>query len=142
VDALLDSGLTLEDTVEHLALFNLSVLPGGGPAVAPYELLKSPRLEALLDAARQRYDYIILDTPPFIPVPDCRLVTRYVDGFFVAVAAHRTPKGMLAETLSLMDPAKVVGLVFNGDDVRRSSYYDVYAGSPRRARWYRAWREP
>lgn len=142
VDALLDASLTLEDTVERLAHFNLSVLPAGRTAVAPYELLKLPRLEALLDEARQRYDFIVLDTPPFVPVPDCRLLAKCVDGFLIVVTAHQTSRGMLAEVLDLMDPAKVVGLVFNGDDARRSTYYDVYAGSPRGARWRRAWRKP
>ncbi len=142
VDTLMESNLTLEDTVEHLPSFNLWILPAGGSAGTPYELLKSPRLEALLEEARQRYDYVVLDTPPFVPVPDCRLIEKCVDGFLVVVAAHRTPRGMLAETLDLMDPAKVVGLVFNGNDARRSSYYDVYAGPPRSARWRRAWSKP
>ena len=140
VDALMEPGLTLEDTVAHVSRFNLSVLPAGS-AVAFYELLKSPRLEALLEEARQRYDYVVLDTPPFVPVPDGRVITKWVDGFLIVVAAHRTPRGALAEALHLMDPAKVMGLVFNGDDARRSSYYDVYSGSPRRARWRRAWRK-
>jgi capsular exopolysaccharide synthesis family protein len=139
VDALLDSGLRLEDAVEHLTRFNLSVLPAGGSAVAPYELLRSPRLEALLEEARQRYDYIVLDTPPFVPIPDCRLMAKCVDGFLIVVTAHRTSRGMLAEVLDLMDPAKVMGLVFNGDDTRRSTYYDVYAGPSRGARLRRAW---
>ncbi len=142
VDALLDSGLTLGDTVEPLAYFNLSVLPAGKQAVAPYELLKSPRLEALLDEARQRYDYIVLDTPPFVPVPDCRVIAKYVDGFLTVVAAHRTPRSALAQALDLMDPGKVAGLVFNGDDTRRSSYYSAYVGSPRGARWRWPWRKP
>jgi len=142
VDALLDSGLTLGDTIEQLTYFNLSVLPAGKPAVAPYELLKSPRLEALLDDARQRYDYIVLDTPPFVPVPDCRVIAKYVDGFLTVVSAHRTPRGELAQTLDLMDPAKVAGLVFNGDNARRSSYYSAYVGSPRGARWRWPWRKP
>ena len=136
---LADSGLSLEDTVETLAHFNLSVLPAGRATVAPYELLKSPRLEALLDEARQRYDYIVLDTPPFVPVPDCRVITKSVDGFLVVVTVHRTPWGVLTEALDLIDPAKVVGLVVNGDDTRRSSYYDVYAGSSRGARGRGAW---
>jgi len=139
VDALLDASLTLEDTVERLAHFNLSVLPAGRTSVSPYELLKPPRLEALLDEARQRYDFIVLDTPPFVPVPDCRLIAKCVDGFLIVVAAHQTPRGMLAEVLDLMDQGKVVGLVFNGDDARRSTYYDVYAGPPRGARLRRAW---
>lgn len=142
VDALVNASLTLEDTVERLAHFNLSVLPAGRTAAAPYELLKSPRLEALLDEARQRYDFIVLDTPPFVPVPDCRLLAKCVDGFLIVVTAHQTSRGMLAEVLDLMDPAKVVGLVFNGDDARRSTYYDVYAGAPHGARWRRAWRKP
>jgi len=136
---LADSGLSLEDTVETLAHFNLSVLPAGRATVAPYELLKSPRLEALLDEARQRYDYIVLDTPPFVPVPDCRVITKSVDGFLVVVTVHRTPWGVLTEALDLIDPAKVVGLVVNADDTRRSSYYDVYAGSSRGARRRGAW---
>ena len=139
VDTLLDARLTLKDTVEHLAHFNFSVVPAGRPAVAPYEVLKSPRLEALLDEARECYDYIVLDTPPYVPVPDCRVIAKYVDGFLLVVKAHRTPRGELARALNLMDPAKVAGLVFNGDRVRRSSYYDVYAGPPRSPR---LWRRP
>ena len=142
VDALMDSSLKVEDTVEHLAHFNLSVLRAGGPTLAPYELLKSPRLEALLDQARQRYDYIVLDAPPFVPVPDCRLIAKCVDGFLIVVAAHRTPRSALAETLDLLEPAKVVGLVFNGDSVRRSSYYGYYNVHAGGARWRRMWRKP
>jgi len=139
VDALRDPGLTLEDTVEHLARFNLSVLPASGPAVAPYELLKSPRLEALLDEARRRCEYVVLDTPPFVPVPDGRIIAKYVDGFLIVVKAHQTPRGALAQTLDLVDPAKVTGLVFNGDNARRSGYYDEYVASPRGARWRLPW---
>jgi len=142
VDALLEPRLTLEDTVQHVPGFNLSVLPAGGSAVAPYELLKSPRLEALLAEARRRYDYIVLDTPPFVPVPDCRLITKCVDGFLIVVAAHRTPGRALRETLDLMDGATVVGLVFNGGDARRPGYYGGYAGSPGGAWWRRVPSEP
>jgi capsular exopolysaccharide synthesis family protein len=142
-DALLEPGLTLRDTVEHLPRFNLSVLQAGS-AVAFYELLKSPRLETLLEEARQFYDYVVLDTPPFVPVPDGRLIAKCADGFLIVVSAHRTPRGMLAEAMDLMDSAKVVGFVFNGDDNRRSSYYgyhDEYAGSSSKAPRRRPWRK-
>jgi len=129
VDALVKPGLKLEEIVEHLPRFNLSVLPAGETAAAPYELLRSPRLEALLGEARRRYDYIVVDTPPFVPVPDCRLIAKWVDGFLVVVKAHRTPQSMLAETLGLIDPAKTKGIVFNGDDARRTEY-NSYQGVP------------
>jgi Mrp family chromosome partitioning ATPase len=139
-DALQDPCLTLEDIVEPLPRFNLAVVSAGRPEAVPYEMLASPRLEGLLDEARPRYDFIVLDAPPFVPVPDCRLFAKCVDGFVVVVATHRTPRSALAETLNLIDPAKMVGLVFNGDVARRSSYYDVAGPASVAARWRRPWR--
>ncbi len=138
LDVLLQPEFTVADSVRRLAQFNLSVLPAGVGAVAPYEALKLPRFEELLEEARQRYDYVVLDTPPFVPVPDGRLIAGCVDGFLVVVAAHRTPRKELAEALGLMDPAKVVGLVFNGDDAPIPPYYSRYADPRRRDRsWWR-----
>jgi Mrp family chromosome partitioning ATPase len=79
----------------------------------------------LLDAARHRYDYIVLDTPPVVPFPDCRVLGKLVDGFFLVVAAHRTPRGLLEEALNVTEPCKVLGLVFNGAERPLSSYYDA-----------------
>ena len=76
--------------------------------------------------ARRHYDWLVIDTPPVVPLPDCRLIERWVDGFLVVVAAHKTPRKLLAETLNLLDPAKVVGLVFNADDRPVSGYYGYY----------------
>lgn len=134
LEALTQPELALTDVVRRLPRFNLSVLPAGGRSVAPYEALKSPRLGELLEEARQCYDYVVLDAPPFVPVPDCRLIAGCIDGFLLVVAAHRTPRKELAEALGLMDPAKVVGLVFNRDNVPLSTYYNVYAGPPQRGR--------
>jgi capsular exopolysaccharide synthesis family protein len=130
VDLLRDADLNLEDAIVEMARFNLSVLPAGRRAVAPYETLQSPRLEMLLGEIRRRFDYVVVDTAPVVPVPDTRLIAKYLDGFLVVVSAHQTPRGSLAEALNLMEPSKVIGLVFNGDDARRPTYYDVYAGAP------------
>lgn len=139
-EAILDPGLRLDDVVLGCPRFNLSVLPAGRPPAAPYELLKSPRLGELLETARQRYDSIVLDTPPVIPVPDCRLIGRWVDGFLVIVAAHRTPRLLLGEALNLMDPAKVLGLVFNQDDRPLSGYSYAYS-QPASGDWAAGWRK-
>ena len=62
-------------------------------------------------------------------------VTKYVDGFLIVVTAHRTPRGALAETLSLIDPAKVVGLIFNADKAGPPDYHRITARPSRGARW-------
>jgi capsular exopolysaccharide synthesis family protein len=129
VDAILNPRLGLDDIVQRVAPFNLSVVPAGRRPGVPYELLASPRFGELLDAARRAFDYVILDSPPLVLFPDCRLLGQWVDGSLLVVAAHRTPRRMVEEALALIDPAKLVGLVFNADDRALSSYYgdDGYA---------------
>jgi capsular exopolysaccharide synthesis family protein len=122
VDAILDSSLGLDDVVSSRPPFNLDVLPTGTLRPAPYEVLKSPRLGVLLEQARRRYDYVVLDTAPLLAVPDSRLIGNWVDGFLVVVAAHKTPRRLVAETLDLMEPTKLVALLFNGHDEHLSGY--------------------
>jgi protein-tyrosine kinase len=141
VDAILDPTLSLEGVVRLCPPFNLAVLPAGHPQAISYEVLKSPRLGALLAEARQRYDYIIVDTPPLVLFPDCRLIGKWIDGFLVVVAAHKTPRKLVEEALNIVDPAKMIGLVFNSDDRPvfgyHRQYYDAYGQSLNgdRTRW-------
>jgi len=124
VEAILDANLPLAAVVQARPQLNLSVLPAGRFPSAPYEVLKSPRVGELFAEARRKYDYVIVDTPPLVSVPDGRVFGKWVDGFLIVVAAHRTPRKLLEEALNLMEPTKIVGIVFNGDDrhVSRGSY--------------------
>ena len=79
--------------------------------------------------ARAFYDYVIIDTPPVVPLVDCRLLGRLVDGFIVVVAAHKTPRKLVAEALNLLDAVKVIGVVFNGDDRPLAAHYGYYGYS-------------
>lgn len=128
VGAIMDPRLELAAVTNHTP-FNLDVVPAGPPPANAYDVLDSPRVGQLLDAARAAYDYVLLDAPPVLVVPDCRLMSQWVDGFLVVVAAHRTPRKLLAETLSALEEAKVIGIVYNGDDRPRLGYYKHYYGS-------------
>jgi protein-tyrosine kinase len=132
VDLLLNQELALDAVVQRHPQFRLSAVPAGRPITVPYELLKSQRLRHLLQDARQHYDYVVLDTPPLV-LPDTRLVAECADVFVMVVAAHRTPKVLLGEALNLMDPEKLIGIVFNRDDRPLSGYYNHYYGSSLRS---------
>jgi succinoglycan biosynthesis transport protein ExoP len=123
-DAILDASLPLEAVVRVRPPLHLAVLPAGRVPSAPYEVLKSPRVGELLAEARRRYDYIVVDTAPLVSVPDCRVIEKWVDGFLIVVTAHRTPRKLFEEALHITERAKVVGLVFNGDEhhLSRDSY--------------------
>ena len=123
VDGILEPGLTLDRIVQPRPPFNLSVICAGQAPPSPYEVLKSPRLGELMEEARRQYDYIVVDTPPLQPVQDCRVIGRWVDGFLLVVTAHRTPRRLVEEALTTLDPGKVLGLVFNGADHSVSGYY-------------------
>ena len=67
-----------------------------------------------------------MDTPPLLPVFDSAVLARIVDQMLVVVAANQTPRKLLGEALNLVDPAKVMGIVFNRDDRPLFGYYDAY----------------
>ena len=139
-EAILHEEFGLPQAVRRFESLNVSVLLAGDGQLGPYELLSSPRLEKLLRDARSFYDYVIIDTPPVVPLVDSRLLGRWVDGFIVVVAAHKTPRKLVAEALNLLDPVKVIGIVFNGDDRPLAAHYGYYGYSQpsgSRPSWWR-----
>jgi capsular exopolysaccharide synthesis family protein len=129
-DVVLNPVLTLEDAVRRLD-FGFSVITAGSSSAAVHEVFNSPRFKAVLSEAREQYDYVILDTPPIVPVSDCRLLAPWVDGLLLIVSSHRTPRKLLEESLNLIEPSSLLGIVFNRDDhplvgYHRRRYYRSY----------------
>jgi len=122
---------SLSQSVVRLESLNLSVLPAGD-ADQPFGMLASPRFDSIVAEARRSYDYVLIDTAPVVPLADCRLIERAVDGFILIIAAHKTPRkflGEAVETLNLLEHSKVLGIVFNGDDRPLTPYYGYYYGA-------------
>jgi capsular exopolysaccharide synthesis family protein len=125
-DFIMNTTLTLDDIVQRPEHVGFAVVPAGDATVPAHEILRSARLDELLSDARQRFDYVLLDTPPLVPVFDAALLSRSVDGVVIVVAAHKTPRKQLEEALNLLDPAKVLGIVFNNDTTATVGRYDSY----------------
>jgi capsular exopolysaccharide synthesis family protein len=140
VGAILDRRKTLADAVRRRPPFAIDILPAGDKPTAPYELLRSARLVELFQEARRTYDYVIVDTPPLVAVPDCRVLASVVDGFLVVVAAHRTPKRLVEEALAIVEPAKMIGLLYNGDERPLAGYYSHDYAPSTNGNGHRKWR--
>jgi capsular exopolysaccharide synthesis family protein len=130
-DLVLNPVLTIDAGIRRLD-YGFSVITAGSSLAAVHEVFNSRRFKALLDGAREHYDYIVLDTPPIVPVSDCRLLAPWVDGLLLVVSAHRTPRKLVEESLNLLDRASLLGIVFNQDDhplfgYHRRRYYRSYA---------------
>lgn len=114
--ALMDGMIGIDRVTRLVPGCPFRVVPSSPRPEAVHELLESPRLAAFFSAARERFQVVLVDAPPILPVADCRALSPYVDGFIVVVAAHRTTRKLLGEALGHLDPQKIFGLVFNGDD--------------------------
>lgn len=90
----------------------------------PSELLASARMQRLIDALRQRYDYIIIDSPPVDMVIDAVVLSPLCDGVLFVVKADQSERGAIAYALEQLEyaKAKVLGFVLNGIGPETGSY--------------------
>lgn len=126
VDAILDPSLSLLDVVTVCEPFHFNLLSAGRVTASSYELLQSPRVGELLAEGRKSYDCIIIDTPPLIPLVDCRFIEKWIDGLLLIVGAHKTPRKLVDEALAVIGPSKLIGLIFNRDERIIRGYYSSY----------------
>ena len=122
-DLIARSPKPLAALIKHPDVCGFDLLPAGASAMSVQALFRSDRFATILEEARGLYDYVILDTPPLAPVFDAAVLARAVDGVIVVVAADRTPRRLLAVALDLLDPSKVIGIVFNHDQSPLFGYH-------------------
>jgi capsular exopolysaccharide synthesis family protein len=123
-DVVLSDKVPLQHAIHSFDAYNVDVMAAGTVAGPIHEVFRSERLLRLLNHARERYEYVVIDTPPLVPVVDSALLARVVDGVLVVVSANKTPRKLLEEALNELEPSKVVGIIFNND--RRPLYgYDA-----------------
>lgn len=124
--AIRSEGVSISATIHRLPEWNLSVLTAGRVEGSPYELLKSAAFARIIEETRRDFEFVLIDCPPLLAVPDCRVIERVVDGFLVVVSADSTPRKLLEESLNILPAEKVVGIVFNRDARPLSGYYGYY----------------
>ncbi len=110
---LLSDGINLDDVLINIGINNLTFLPAGKVPANPSELLGSSNFQNLLKLLKEKYDYIILDSPPIIPVTDSGVIGAQTDGVVMVIQAGRTQKGIIkhAESLLKQAQAKLLGYI-------------------------------
>jgi protein-tyrosine kinase len=98
----LDGQATLEEVIFNLDIDNLSFIAAGAEALHPAELLASRRMKDLLQALQRQYDFVIIDTPPVIPVTDAVIVGAHVDGVLMVIESGHTQRGIVARSSELL----------------------------------------
>lgn len=109
---------------------NLDIMFSGDVPPNPQELLGSVRMQKLIEALSQAYDYIIIDFPPIISVSDTLSLANSLDGVIMVVREGQGQKRILKDCLKQIKFAgiKILGFVYNGADFEKSGYYGKYYG--------------
>lgn len=117
-----------EQAVQNTEVPNLSLLTSGTRPPNPAELLASSKMESFLDLLREKYEYIILDTPPVIAVTDAQLLSRHADGCLLVIAASQAERAAAIKAKQLLEKvdAKILGVVLNKLEINEKGYYGYY----------------
>lgn len=128
---------TLDDVLQEVGDGRLAVLGAGPIPPNPSELLGSPQMESLVRQLEQRFDFVIIDAPPLLPVTDAAVLSRIVGGVVLCIGVdvvHRDELRRSIESLNAVE-ANLLGLIINRSPAergggRRHYYHDYESAVP------------
>ena len=118
----------LDEVLRPIAGHSLTVLPSGHAPPNPSELLGSESMRTVLAELRTRYDVIVVDTPPLLPVADGAVASAWADGVVLLVRTAKTPSHQVELSLRSLSSvgARLVGAVMTMTPSGTSSRYTSY----------------
>ena len=126
VDALAGNK-SLNDVIYQLEPSGLCCIPAGHPPENPLELMQSGRAAAALTALSQFFEWIVVDSPPVLPLADTILWSKLVDGVVLVAREGKTEKRQLLKGLELLDHSRLLGVVLNAStSTDHKNYYQRY----------------
>jgi capsular exopolysaccharide synthesis family protein len=127
LDEMLDNdGPIVELQTVRLAS-NLDLLTAGRPNPDPIAALTSPRMRELLAFAASMYDWVLVDTPPVVLMPDSELLGCMVDATLLVVAAGETDYRLVTKAVAALGRERILGVVLNKvDESEVASPYEAY----------------
>jgi capsular exopolysaccharide synthesis family protein len=116
--------------IEHIYRLegpNLWFLPAGRPPENPLELMQAGRLSKLMEQLAGWFDWIIIDSPPVLPLADTSVWARLVDGILLVTREGTTKKRQLQSGLQALEQSKLLGAVVNScASTDHTNYYYRY----------------
>jgi capsular exopolysaccharide synthesis family protein len=130
LSGVLTGAYSLESSLRQVEMpLDLSVLAAGPRPPNPSELLSSPAMERILRELNERFDHIVLDSPPLLMVTDATILSTLVDGVILVVESGLTSRDALlrAHKTIKISGGRVLGVVLNKVNLRQNGYNRYYA---------------
>jgi tyrosine-protein kinase Etk/Wzc len=119
---------SVKNYVHRIPGTSLDLVNAGTIPPNPAELLGSERMKKFLDFVRERYDHVVIDAPPVLPVTDSQILAQLVDDVMIVVEPCRVPRKAarrMVETLRAVE-ANIIGVAMNDKSGKGFKYYGNY----------------
>lgn len=124
----LEEDRSLTTSIYRLEEPNIWILPAGSSPSNALQLLQSGKLSTLLDQLNALFDWIIIDSPPVLPLADTSVWMRLTDGILLTTRQGTTEKQHLQRALEAVESKKLIGALVNSSKHAASS--DYYYNAP------------
>src|SRR5262249_34246232 len=121
----LDGAGNLERAIRATSTPDLVLVPAGRSPANPVQLVSSLRMRTLLARLRDVFGFVVLDTPPLLPVTDAVVLAREADGVVLVVKGHDTPRELIRQARDrlLLAGANFLGVMVNNVGLRWDDPY-------------------
>jgi capsular exopolysaccharide synthesis family protein len=113
--------------VYRLESLGLWILPAGKPSRNPVEILQQGKLSALMKRLENGFDWIVIDSPPVLPLADTSIWIRLADAVLLVTRPGTTAKRQLQRSLEAIEQSKLLGAVLNGSTEAVANNYYYYS---------------
>ena len=116
--------IRLDDAMACFAEIPCWIMPAGVSDIDPRELLKkTDQLEKIFSQMRERFDYILLNAPPILPVATMNVLEKHADLLLLVVRANLTSQPVVKRALASLRGSKSVHVILNGVAMQSLPYY-------------------
>ncbi|MEH7249107.1 CpsD/CapB family tyrosine-protein kinase [Neobacillus niacini] len=126
--SVLTKEISLDKAITKTKVPNLDILTSGPIPPNPSELLDSKSMETILEQLKDRFEYVVLDSPPILVVTDSQILAKKCDGVVLVVASGKTHKESALQAKELLENARsnIFGVVLNAVESVKNRYYMEY----------------
>jgi succinoglycan biosynthesis transport protein ExoP len=121
---------TLEEVIQTTALGSLDFLPSGKLPSSSLGILNSAQMKDLINELKQRYDFVLFDSPPIMGVSDASILASEVDITLQVIQYRRYPQPMNIRAKQLIEKVggNLIGIVLNNINMSQDENYYYYSG--------------
>jgi capsular exopolysaccharide synthesis family protein len=128
----LRGGLETPSNIYHLSALGFWILPAGTPPDNPLELIQSTKLSTLMANLATLFDWIVVDSPPLLPLADTTVWIRLTDGTLLVTRQGTTQKGPMQRGLEAIKKSELLGVILNGSTQPEHDYYYSRYSTPKK----------